>query len=218
MYSMKNKLKIPSALQWAWQRCAVVMLCMVCSLLFIFSGCKKEDGFISMTVYDTPTYSVQFGVNYSEVDIKCNMVAKEKGSTNELNLELSSIKNFTYEKGYEYLLKVKRTSEDNYLYSLEEIVSKSLMYEPETVILSVSSELAPIGPDEELIEVMVIQEEGIYHSDRYFAKIEGFDYETGFDFQLKVQKTVIPMPVTSGMNSFPIFTLIKIISKTSKIQ
>jgi len=35
---MKNKLKIPSALQWAWQRCAAVMLCMV----LVFFGCKED--------------------------------------------------------------------------------------------------------------------------------------------------------------------------------
>jgi len=35
---MKNKLKILSALQWAWQRCAAVMLCMV----LVFFGCKED--------------------------------------------------------------------------------------------------------------------------------------------------------------------------------
>ena len=35
---MNNNLKISSALQWAWQRSAVVMLCMV----LVFFGCKED--------------------------------------------------------------------------------------------------------------------------------------------------------------------------------
>ena len=35
---MNNKLKISSALQWAWQRSAAVMLCMV----LVFFGCKED--------------------------------------------------------------------------------------------------------------------------------------------------------------------------------
>ena len=38
MYNMNNKLKIPSVLQWAWQRCAAVMLCVV----LVFLGCKED--------------------------------------------------------------------------------------------------------------------------------------------------------------------------------
>jgi len=38
MCNSNNKLKIPSALQWAWQRCATVMLCMV----LVFFGCKED--------------------------------------------------------------------------------------------------------------------------------------------------------------------------------
>ena len=38
MYSVNNKSKNPSALQWAWQRCAAVMLCMV----LVFFGCKED--------------------------------------------------------------------------------------------------------------------------------------------------------------------------------
>ena len=42
MYSKCN-LKMPSALQCAWQRCAAVTLCMVCSLIFMSSGCGNKS-------------------------------------------------------------------------------------------------------------------------------------------------------------------------------
>jgi len=40
---MINKLKILSALQWARQRGTVVILCMVCSLLFMPAGCGSKS-------------------------------------------------------------------------------------------------------------------------------------------------------------------------------
>jgi len=40
---MNNKSKMPSALQWTWQRCAAVMLCVVCTLLFFPSGCSTKS-------------------------------------------------------------------------------------------------------------------------------------------------------------------------------
>jgi len=42
MYSKCN-LKMPSALQCVWQRCAAVTLCMVCALIFIVTGCGRQD-------------------------------------------------------------------------------------------------------------------------------------------------------------------------------
>ena len=40
---MNSKLKNPSALQWAWQRCAAVMLCVLCTLLFLPAGCGTKS-------------------------------------------------------------------------------------------------------------------------------------------------------------------------------
>ena len=43
MVSISYKLKISSALRWAWQRCAVVILCVVCALFFMTFGCDKQS-------------------------------------------------------------------------------------------------------------------------------------------------------------------------------
>ena len=213
---MINKLKNSSALQRARQMSAAAMLCIVCLLFFMPAGCGKEDDLISLTVYDTPNYSIQFSEYSDEVFINCTMLTMEEGSNVEQNIELNAIKNFTYETGYEYHLKVKKTANDDYLYLLDEIVSKTLKYELETIILFVSSELANI--DDGINEVMLIQEEGIPFWYRYFAKIEGFEYDKRFDYHLKVKKTVVKMPALSGMNSFNVYSLIEIISKTPKIE
>ena len=210
---MKCKLRIISALQWSWQRCAAVMLCMVCSLLFLLSGCGKED-FIILKVNDTPNYSIVPGANTGEVDVKCSLVVKEEGSDTESFIEMTAISNFIYEKGYEFLLKVRKKSDH---YSLEEIVSKTLKYEIDPVIIFVTCELAPVGPEGEMIERMIVKEDE--NSDLFIPssfKIEGFEYDKGYEYRLKVRKTVITVPPQTGFGLFILYELIEIISKSPK--
>jgi len=216
---MNTKLKIHSYLKMARQRNTVAAMFLAFIFLFMHSGCGKEDKFIFLTVFDTPTYSIQPGVISDEVDIICSISVMEEGSSVEQNIPMIAIKNFTYEKGYEYLLKVEKTSNKDCLYSLEEIVSKSLRYEVVPIVISVTSELVPIGPEGELNERIIVKEDE--NSDflmPYSFKIEGFEYEKGFNYQLKVKKTVITVPPQTGFGLFILYELTEIISKTLKTQ
>ena len=219
---MKYKIKKSSALQRAGQMSAAVILYTLCLLLFMLSGCGKED-VIFLTVYDTPSYSFQSDVSSGEVVLKRTMVAIEEGSDVELNLELNAIRNFTYETGNEYYLKVKRKTKNNDgSYSLDEIVSKTQKYELKTVLLHATIEHIGYGGGQEPVERMIIKEEeeelpGGYLIPASF-KIEGFECEKGFDYLLKVKKTVVNTPAQMGFLRFYLYEFVEIISKTPKSQ
>lgn len=188
---------------------------MVCSLLFLHSGCGKEE-IVLLNINDTPNYSIVSGANSGEVDVKCSLVVKEEGSDIEFFLEMTEIGNFTYEKGYEYLLKVRKKSDR---YSLEEIVSKTMKYEIDPIIIFVTSEEAPIGPVGEMIERMIVRENE--NSDFFIPnsfKIEGFEYDKRYEYRLKVKKTVIAVPPQTGFGLFILYELTEIISKTPKTE
>ena len=186
------------------------------AMTIFIAGCsKKGDDHILLTVFDTPNYSVQFGEKPDEVDVSSFMVVKEEGSGEEMNLNLRAIERFSYEKGYEYLLKVKKTLNDDYQYSLIEIISQNQTGELETVVLiNVTTERVEW---EVPFERMIIQEEDVPWWQTSSFKIEGFEYETGFDYQLKVKKTTIKMPAMSGILNFNLYTLVEIISKTPQM-
>ena len=201
------------------QKGVIVTLCIH---YFVFAaillvGCKKEDDHnILLTVLDTPNYSFQFGENTGDVEITTSMVVKEAGASAEQNLDLHAIKSFSYEKGYEYLLKVKSTPNDHegYIYSLIEVVSKTLTGEIETVItVTVRTSRTYYAP-EMYAEVMVIKEDesGLQLSNGF--RINGFNYENGYEYRLKVKKSIVNMPVSSGMLYYYLYELVEIISKT----
>ena len=199
----------------------VAKLIVKCCFVFIaimLIGCKKEDKSILLTVFDTPNYSIQFDENPDEITFTPFMVIKEEDSSEKHDLNMYAIKNFAYEKGYEYLLKVKKISNNDYHYSLLETISKTLTGEIDPIILiNVTSKLIE---GEVPYESLIIREENedfpLWY--RYSFKIVGFDYEKGFDYQLKVKKTVIQRPPQTGSRYFHIYTLIEIISKTPKNQ
>jgi len=184
-------------------------------IVFFVVGCKKENqSTIMLTVFDTPSYSVQIGEKPEEIEITCFMVTKEEGSGVEQNLDLYSIEKFTYEKGFEYLLKVRKTQIGvDYQYSLIELVSKTQTGELEDIVLlNVTTErIEGELPNE---RVVVKEEEDYPLWYRYSFKFEGFEYEKGFEYMLRVRKTVIQLPPQSGFGYFHIYTLVEIISKT----
>jgi len=209
IYQLKN----PSTLQRVRLSSMAVMLC---TILFMPASCEKENDHILLTVSDTPSYTVQFGENPSEVEISAFMVVMEAGSSEEQKINLFAIERFTYEKGYEYLLKVKKMhNNDDCQYSLLEIVSKTLMSEETVLLLDVSTELLQGDPP---IERIIVKEEDSPLWQGTSFKIEGLVYENGFDFRLRVKKTIIAVPPQTGFTRFTLYNLVEIISKTSKTQ
>ena len=195
------------------------------SLAFLATwfGCTKEEqSTMMLTVYDMPAYSVQPGKTTGEFDITSTMVVMEVGKSVEQNIALDKIKNFIYEKGYEYLLKVnKKTDKADYEYSLLEIVSKTLTREIETIVINVTTELVHQGSEGTQIERLIVKEEEVNPLLPVIPssfKIEGFEYEKGFDYRLKVTKTVINMPPQTGFTVFNLYEVVEIISKTPRTQ
>jgi len=186
-------------------------------------GCTKEDqSTMMLAVYDMLAYSVQPGTTAGEFDISRTMVVMEEGTGIEQNIALDKIKNFTYEKGYEYLLKVnKTTNKEDYQYSLKEIVSKIFTREIETIVINVTTEWVHQGTEGALVERLIVNEEEstpLLPVIPASFKIEGFQYEKGFDYRLKVEKTVINMPPQTGFVIFNLYEVVEIISKTPKTQ
>ena len=193
------------------------LVLLILMLFVLGSGCKKGDNHILLTIFDTPNYSVEFGGKPGEVEISTFMVAREEGSNNEQNLNLSAIEGFLFEKGYECLLKVKKSinsKNDVDQYSLIEIVSKIQTGElEEIVLLNVTTEL--IEGEVPYERVIVSEEDESLWLPSSF-KIDGFEYEEGFDYLLKVNKTIIRMSPQSGFLNFYLYTLVEIISKTPR--
>ena len=194
-----------------------VLMCFIFVVFFV--GCKKEGNHILLTISDTPNYSFEFGEKSGEIEITTFLIAKCEGVKVEQNLNLSAIEGFTYEKGYEYLLEVKKTNNsktDDYQYSLVKIVSKNQTGELEAIVLlHVTTERIE---GEVHNERMTVKEEGEIMWLPSSFKIEKFEYEKGFEYLLKVKKTTIKMPPQSGFINFYLYTLVEIISKTPQTQ
>jgi hypothetical protein len=201
------------------QRGAVITLCAYCVVFIaiLLIGCKKENDHILLTILDSPNYSIQFGEKPDKIEIISFIVAKENGSTEEMNLNPHAIERFTYEKGYEYILKVKKTLNEESPYSLIEIVLKNQTGELETVVLlNVTTESVDFGMPYKRVIVKEENEESLWQPTSF--QIDGFEYDEEFDYLLKVKKTIITMPPMSGMRFFNLYTLIEIVSKTPKKQ
>ena len=195
-------------------RGAMASLCAHCLVLIaiLLFGCKKEGDHILLTILDSPNYSVQFGEKSNKIEIISFMVAMEEGSSKEMNLNLHAIEGFTYEKGYEYLLKVRKTLNEYNPYSLIEIVDKNLTGEIETVkLLNVTTESVDFGTPYKRMIIKEEDEESLWQPTGF--QIDGFEYEEGFDYLLKVKKTIVNLPPISGMIFFNLYTLIEIVSK-----
>lgn len=212
---MNTKIKFPLTRQEG-ATVTFVALCIVWTL-FLAAGCKKnEEASILLTISADPTYSVQLGEKPDEFDVSCYMVVSEESSKEGQQLELNAIEKFTYEKGCEYLLKVKKVANnDLFHYSLIETVSKTKITDEIIVLLNVTTEWIENGSGQ-LYERVVVEEEGSEWWLPSSFKIEGFEYENGFDYLLKVHKTIIQMPPQSGFLTFNLYSLIEVISKTPK--
>ncbi|MDR0333636.1 MAG: DUF4377 domain-containing protein [Dysgonamonadaceae bacterium] len=190
-------------------------------LLLSTIGCQKNEEFILLTVSAELNYLIQPGENPTEFIVDRQMVVSEHGSTAEQKLELNAIKGFTYEKGYEYLLKVETVNHNETRFSLIEIVSKTKKFDEETVLLNVSIDWYPYGPGGELIERLAITEVGapVWQPGDIIGCtfiIEGFEPEHGFNYLIKVSKNIIHLSPQYGVRCLNLCSFIELISQTSK--
>jgi len=193
---------------------------LMCFIFIVFCvGCKKEGDQIFLTISDTPNYSIELGEKPGEIEITTFLIAKEEGVNVEQSLKSSAIEGFTYEKGYEYLLKVKKANSgktDDYQYSLVEIVSKKQTGELEAIVLlHVTTERIE---GEVPYERMTVKEEDELFWLPSSFKIENFEYEKGYDYVLKANKTTIRVPPQYGFLNFYLYTFVETISKTPQNQ
>ncbi len=147
----------------------------------------------------------------------------------EYQLFYSNIDGFNFEPGYEYELKVMVTSVENppaggssLNYSLVEEVSKTPvstesestgeMGEGDVVTMYVGPELAECtgaGPQTCMLVKYAPDEEYQY----FYDQIEGFEYEPGYNYELKVSVAPVENPPADGSSLN--YTLVEEVSKTS---
>ena len=189
------------------------LFCIIVCIV-IMTSCKKDEETVILKVFSEPTYSVQPGETTGKYDVSVYMIVTEEGSNVEQQIALDAIDGFTYERGFEYLLKVKKQG-DPACYSLKELLSKIKKDDlGNIVLLEVCKQFFNTNAAQVSDERLVVKEEG---SDRWqsaFFTIVGFEYENDFEYLIKAYKTNVPMPEKSGMDSFTVFSFIEMISKT----
>ena len=195
------------------KRVMVVILSITCFMTILMNGCNKEESGILLTVYADPMYSVQTSANTGDVTIHWYLVVSEEDSEVKQQFELNAIEHFAYEEGYEYLLKVKKIFDNSsFHYSLIKLVSKTKMDERNAEMIVTVYDEAHNNDFES--ESLVLKESESEILVRYFL-IEGFQYEKGFLYQLKVKKhTPVPLPSHTGIRLPNLYTFIEIISKS----
>ena len=193
-----------------------ILLCVACTLSSVSCKNQDEETSILLTVSSEPSFTVQSGVKPDEYDVRSCIVVMENGSNIEQKIALDAIEGFSYEKGYEYLLKVKKADKDILVpYSLIELVTKTQVDNEQTIVLlNVSTDPNPLIFSDP--PPVVVKEEGSEIWQRIFH-LEGFIYENGFDYLLSTHKTIVNMPAVSGIPSLTIYALVEIISKTPQV-
>ena len=153
--------------------------------------------------------------------MKCLQV-KENVSGNWTNF-YSNIEGFTYEPGYEYVLKVKTEKIANppadassIKYTLVKQVSKTkkkeLAANEKTIIVGPQTVDCSAGAGR--MKCMQVKESVSAEWTNFYSSIEGFTYEPGYEYVLKVKTEKITNPPADASSIK--YTLIEQVSKTKK--
>ena len=152
--------------------------------------------------------------------MKCLQV-KEKASENWTNF-YTNIDGFTYEPGYEYVLKVKTEKIANppadgssIKYTLVKQVSKTkkeVAANEKTLIIG--SQTVDCSAGAGRMKCMQVKENASESWSSFYSNIEGFTYEPGYEYVLKVKTEKIANPPADGSSIK--YTLIEQVSKTKK--
>ncbi|MCJ7932343.1 MAG: DUF4377 domain-containing protein [Chryseobacterium sp.] len=153
--------------------------------------------------------------------MKCLQV-KEKNSESWTHL-YSNIEGFTYEPGYEYVLKVKTEKIANppadgssIKYTLVKQVSKTKKEGADAgqKTLIIGSQTVDCSAGAGRMKCLQVKENASDSWTHFYSNIEGFDYEPGYEYvvQVKTEKIANPPADASSIK----YTLIKQVSKTKK--
>lgn len=153
--------------------------------------------------------------------MKCLQV-KENASGNWTNF-YSNIEGFTYEPGYEYVLKVKTEKIENppadgssIKYTLVKQVSKTKktgMAAGEKIII-VGPQTVDCSAGAGRMKCLQVKEKASENWTNFYSNIEGFTYEPGYEYVLKVKTEKIENPAADASSIR--YTLIEQVSKTKK--
>ncbi|MCQ9638270.1 DUF4377 domain-containing protein [Chryseobacterium sp. WG14] len=153
--------------------------------------------------------------------MKCLQV-KEKTSESWTNF-YSNIEGFTYEPGYEYVLKVKTEKIANppadgssVKYTLVKQVSKTkkeaAASNEKTLIIGAQTVDCSAGAGR--MKCLQVKENASEGWTNFYTNIEGFTYEPGYEYVLQVKTEKINNPPADASSIK--YTLIKQVSKTKK--
>ncbi|HZL10628.1 MAG TPA: DUF4377 domain-containing protein [Prolixibacteraceae bacterium] len=173
-------------------------------LILFFSGCLKEESgdkekIVEMTVYPETGYSGYFMSDNVWGEF---LVISDSNDKNKRLLTFSiteGFSDFNYEKGYEYKLQVKKiwmkeppqdVSSIKYVYletlSREKVINEDSESEIEVSVAAEKVRFIPRLADEST-EALFVREKGSVNG-YPILDIEGFDYEEGFEYTLRVKK------------------------------
>lgn len=207
----------------------LLALCCTVSFTSCINNDEPQDKVETMDAQVSP-YTSFSGVLMSD-EIFEGMSVKVGSSPKYNFMGLSSIEGFTYERGYEYKLKIQRTTLANppadgssYTYKLIKILSKQKAEGTRTeVTLYVSSEIGKfkygaLTQDMPSKGMKIRENEKDDWTVGPFNRISGFDYEQGFNYVLSVEK--IALPESSPFDYYqPIqYVLLKVISKEKAVS
>jgi hypothetical protein len=188
-------------------------------------GCNNEDGdkekIVEMTVYSETGYAP---ILMSE-NLWGEFFYVSESDDNEKKVLANTITegfgDFDYEKGYEYTLRVKKiwmdpapqdVSSIKYMY-LEMLSSNKVINEDSEneIAITVDFEKVQFLPrtSSQQYQAMLIKEA---ETDRWkpVIEIEGFEYEPGYEYTLRVKKIITAQPYTVT------YVLVSILSKELK--
>ncbi|MDR2238290.1 MAG: DUF4377 domain-containing protein [Chryseobacterium sp.] len=153
--------------------------------------------------------------------MKCLQI-KEKTSENWSNF-YSNIEGFTYEPGYEYVLKVKTEKIENppadapsEKYILVKQVSKTKKATADSAekTLIVGPQTVDCSAGAGRMKCMQVKESASGSWTNFYSNIEGFNYEPGYEYVLKVKTEKIANPPADASSIK--YTLVEQVSKTKK--
>ena len=202
----------------------LLTLCCTVGFTSCINNDEPQDKVETMDV-QVSAYTCFSGIFLSN-DIIEGMSVKVGSNPNYDFMGLSSIDGFTYERGYEYKLKIQRTTLGNppsdggsYTYKLIKILSKQKAEGTRTEVkLYVSSEIgefkyADLTQDRPSRGMKFRENENDNWTVAPFNRISGFDYEQGFNYVLSVEKIVLPESSPFYYYQPIQYVLLKVVSK-----
>ena len=188
--------------------------------LFAMTQCTTTAG---VSAADEKTFIVgpQTADCTGVAPMKCLQV-KEKASEDWTNF-YTNIEGFTYEPGYEYVLKVKTEKIANppadgssIKYTLVKQVSKTkkegIAANEKTLIIGAETLDCSSGAGR--MKCMQVKENTSDNWTNFYSNIEGFTYEPGYEYVLKVKTEKIANPPADASSIK--YTLVEQVSKTKK--